>query len=224
MLTWTQLRHPSSGLIRSLTALNRGWIEKLRPTFKPALKTHQSSSVVVAPDKRQPKTGAARTPRLNSEDLFILILVYFGVYPTQHLLGLLFAGQQSWVCKWVHRLTPVLETTLGEEKQLPVRAGRPEKPIASINQLLKICPQLSFIINGTERNVRGPKDSAKPKQGHSGQKKRHRIKNTVLSNQSGGNILFVGKSHPGCSHHKKMSNEEIPIFPTGSLLWPDTGY
>ena len=21
-----------------------------------------------------------------------------------------------------------------------------------------------------------------------------------------------------------MSNEEIPIFPTGSLLWPDTGY
>ncbi len=52
MLTWTQLRHPSSGLIRSLTALNRGQIEKLRPTFKPALKTHQSSSVVVAPDKR----------------------------------------------------------------------------------------------------------------------------------------------------------------------------
>ena len=95
MLTWIQLRHPSSGLIRSLTALNRGQIEKLRPTFKPALKTHQSSSVVVAPDKRQPKTGAARTPKLNSEDLLILILVYFGIYPTQHFLGLLFSGQQS---------------------------------------------------------------------------------------------------------------------------------
>jgi len=39
MLTWTQLRHPSSGFIRSLTALNQGRIEKLRPTFKPALKT-----------------------------------------------------------------------------------------------------------------------------------------------------------------------------------------
>jgi len=92
MLTWTQLRHPSSGLIRSLTALNQGRIEKLRPTFKPALKTHQSSSVVVALDKRQPKTGATRTPKLNSEDLLILILVYFGIYPTQHLLGLLLAG------------------------------------------------------------------------------------------------------------------------------------
>jgi len=92
MLTWTQLRHPSSGFIHSLTASNRYQIEKLRPTFKPALKTHQSSSVVVAPDKRQPKTGTARTPRLNSEDLLILILVYFGIYPTQHLLGLLLAG------------------------------------------------------------------------------------------------------------------------------------
>ncbi|MAE17638.1 hypothetical protein CMK12_01650 [Candidatus Poribacteria bacterium] len=92
MLIWTQLRHPSSGFIRSLTASNRYQIEKLRPTFKPALKTHQSSSVVVAPDKRQPKTGTARTPKLNSEDLLILILVYFGIYPTQHLLGLLLAG------------------------------------------------------------------------------------------------------------------------------------
>jgi hypothetical protein len=85
MLTWTQLRHPSSGLIRSLTALNRGRIEKLRPTFKPALKTHQSSSVVVALDKGKPKTGAAGPPKLNLEDLLILILVYFGIYPTQHL-------------------------------------------------------------------------------------------------------------------------------------------
>ena len=85
MLTWTQLRNRSSGLIRSLTALNRGQTEKLRPTFKPALKTHQSSSVAIVPDKRQPKTGAGKILRLDSEDLLILILVYFGVYPTLHL-------------------------------------------------------------------------------------------------------------------------------------------
>ena len=68
-----------------------------------------------------------------------------------------------------------------------------------------------------------PSQNKAQKQGYSGQKKHHRIKNTVLSNQSGGNILFIGKSHPGCSHHKKMANEEIPIFPVGSLLWPDNG-
>ena len=85
MLTWTQLRNRSSRLIRSLTGLNRCQIEKLLPTFKQALKTHKSSWVVVAPDKRQPKTGAGKILRLDSEDLLILILVYFGVYPTLHL-------------------------------------------------------------------------------------------------------------------------------------------
>ena len=50
------------------------------------------------------------------------------------------------------------------------------------------------------------------------------IKNTVISHKSGGNILFIGKSHPGWTHDQKMANEDIPVFPAGSLLWPDTGY
>ncbi|MDP6996519.1 MAG: transposase family protein [Candidatus Poribacteria bacterium] len=62
------------------------------------------------------------------------------------------------------------------------------------------------------------------KKGYSGQKKCRTVKNTVISNQSGGNVLFVGKSHPGWTHHKKMANEDILVFPDDSLLWPDTGY
>jgi len=165
MLTWTQLRHPSAGLIRSLTALNRGQIEKLRLTFKPALKTPQSSSVVVAPDKRQPKTGATRTPRLNSEDLLILHSSLLCCLSYSAPSGTVVGRIAKLGLKWVHGLKPVLETALAEVKQLPVRAGTGEKPIGSINQLLKRCPQLSFIIDGVERNVRRPKDSAKPKQG-----------------------------------------------------------
>jgi len=57
-----------------------------------------------------------------------------------------------------------------------------------------------------------------------GQAKKGYSKNTVISNQSGGNVLFVGKSHPGWTHHKKMANEDILVFPDGSRLWPDTGY
>jgi len=62
------------------------------------------------------------------------------------------------------------------------------------------------------------------KKGYSGQKKCHTVKNTVISHQSGGNVLFVGNSHPGWTHHKKMANEDILVFPDGSRLWPDTGY
>ena len=59
---------------------------------------------------------------------------------------------------------------------------------------------------------------------YSGQKKHQTIKNTVISHKSGRNILFVGKSQPGRSQEKKMANEDIPVFPAGSRLWPDTGY
>jgi len=100
MLVWTQLSNPSSRLIRSLTGLNRGQIEKLRPTFKPALKTHHFSWVVVAPDKRQLKTGAGKTPRLNSEALLILHSSLLWCLPYSAFWDcLLLAGQQSWVCK-----------------------------------------------------------------------------------------------------------------------------
>ena len=102
MLSWTQLRNPSSHLNPFINWFKSRPDRKLRPTFKPALKTDQSSSVVVGPDKRQPKTAAGKAPRLNSEVFLILV---FGIYSTQDLRGLLLAGQQSWVCKWLPLLT-----------------------------------------------------------------------------------------------------------------------
>ena len=224
MLTWTKLRNHSPRLLRSFTGLNRCEIEKGLPAFKRVMKIHKVSWSLVSKDKRQRKMGAGKTPQLNSEDLFCMILVYFRVYPTQDFLGLLFGGQQSWVCKWVHRLTPVLETTLGEEKQLPIRGGTGQKQISSFDELFNICPELSFIIDGTERKVPRPKDSSKQKKRYSGKKKRHTIKNTVLSNASGRKILFIGKSHPGSTHDKKMADKDIPFFPMGSVLWQDSGY
>ena len=80
---------------------------------------------------------------------------------------------------------------MGEEKQNPVRAGKGEKPIGAIKELFKICPELSFIIDGIERNVRRPKDFAKQKQRHSGKKKRHKIK--ILSSAIKVEIIFLIK-------------------------------
>ena len=56
--------------------------------------------------------------------------------------------------------------------------------------------------------------------------KRSAIRLKILSSaiESGRNILFVGKSHPGWTHDEKMANEDIPVLPAGSLLWQDTGY
>ena len=36
--------------------------------------------------------------------------------------------------------------------------------------------------------------------------------------------MLVGENHPGCTHSKKMANEDIPVFAAGSRLWQETGY
>jgi hypothetical protein len=184
---------------------------------------------VVSKEDRQRSKGAGKAPRLKADDLLVMILVYFRVYPTQDMLGLLFEGGQSWACKWIHRLTPVIEAALGTKKQLPVRGGLREslkgrRPVSTIEELLKICPELEFIIDGTERPIRRPKDSQKQRAHYSGKKKRHTTKHTVVSDKRGRKVIFMGTGHPGSNHDKTMADEDVPAFPDGSALWRDTGY
>jgi hypothetical protein len=85
---------------------------------------------------------------------------------------------QSQAWDWIHRLTPILNRTLGYEKQLPARQ------VHDIKQVLKICPALEFIIDRTEHPIRRPKDKAKQKENYGGKKKRHTLKNNVVTEKS----------------------------------------
>jgi len=222
MLHWNRLRGRSGRLIRSLIGLNGSEFEVLFQAFEKEMEQHRGSWSRVQPSRRQRSRGAGKHPLLDSKDLLFLILFYFRVYPTQDLLGLLFGGTQSWACKWVHRLTPILEAALGEKKTLPVRGGR--NPVSSVEELAKICPELSFIIDGTERPVQRPKDSKRQKSLYSGKKKRHTVKNTIVSTQKGQRVCFLGSTFAGSTHDKKMVDEEPIPFPEGSDLFQDTGY
>ena len=222
MLQWTALRSRSGRLVRSLTGLNRGEFESLGKAFAKEFQNHCASWTCVKPSMRQRARGAGKKARLAPDDALLLMLFYFRVYPTQDMLGLLFGGTQSWACKWVHRLTPVLEATLGKKQTLPVRGGR--KPVSTLKELFKICPELVFIIDGTERPTQRPKDSELQKSRYSGKKKRHTIKNTVVSDASGRRVCFLGKTFPGSTHDKKMADTEPIHFPDGSTLYQDTGY
>jgi hypothetical protein len=47
-----------------------------------------------------------------------------------------------------------------------------------------MCPDLEFIIDGTEHPIRRPKDKAKQKEYYSGKKGCHTVKNNVVSERS----------------------------------------
>lgn len=219
MLTWKKLQNRSDRLYRSLTGLNKCEVASLIPTFKQAYEEQRPLWSKVK--NRQRLSGAGKKPCLQTaEDRLLFILVYFKVYLTQDLQSLLFGGTQSWACTWIHRLTPVLEAALGKKCQLPKRVKR----ISTMDEMLEEFPELSFIIDGTERPRTRPKNQEEQKSHYSGKKKRHTIKNTIISDKKSKKVVLLGSSFPGRVHDKKMIDTEPITFPKGSQLYQDTGY
>lgn len=203
--------------MQSLTGLTVPEFEVLLSSFEIAW--HRDIKIrFIEQRKRKRSFGAGRQPKLQSlGDKQLFILFYFRVYPTQELQGFFFNLSQSQTHEWIHRLTPILNEALGKEQQLPER--KPEK----LKQVLQRCPILEFIIDGTERSINRPKDKEKQKSHYSGKKKRHTVKNNLISDRQG-KILFLSKTAEGKKHDKKLADEENYEFPEGSKLWKDTGY
>ncbi len=219
MLKWRNVLNRSQRTIRSLTGLERQEFDALTSSFNEAYTQHKPLWSKVRNRKRQ--SGAGKRPSLRTaEDKQLFILVYFKAYPTQDLLSLLFGCTQSWACTWIHRLTLVLETALGKKLQLPKRVKR----ISTIEEFVEKFPELSFIIDGTERPRTRPKNKETQKSHYSGKKKRHTMKNTIVSDNKSKKVIMLGSTFAGSVHDKKMVDIEPIIFPPGSDVYQDTGY
>lgn len=205
-----------SRLLQSLTGLNTAEFEVLLPNFEAAWAKFDEETFENKPRKR--KRGAGRKAELSRiEDKLLFILVYFRQYPTQEVQGYLFGIRQAQSNEWIHRLSGLLNQALGEAQQLPER--RPAK----LSEVLTACPDLTFMIDGTERPINRPKDKAKQKTYYSGKKKSHTVKNNVITDRRG-KVLYLSGTHEGKQHDKKIADEEGYRFPRGSKLLQDTGF
>ena len=202
--------------MQSLTGLTPAEFESLLLSFQEAWddfveETFQSK-------RRKRAYGGGRKAQLEIlEDKLLFILVYFRLYPTQEVQGYLFGMGQAQANEWVHRLTALLNRALGYEEQLPER--RPWK----LKQVLRNCPNLEFMIDGTERPINRPHDKEERKTYYSGKKKAHTVKNNVIT-ERGGNVVYLSDTYEGKKHDKKIADEEEYKFPGGSTLWQDTGF
>ena len=206
-------------VLQMLTGLSRQAFLDLLPAFHHAEAhiQHQAEQRRATPRKRNP--GGGRKPILTSDaDRLLFILFYFKVYPLQAVQGFFFGMSQAQACEWVHRLTPILNQALGFEKQLPARKA------ADVTQVLRQCPGLEFIIDGTERPIQRPKDKARQKQYYSGKKKRHTVKNVTIGDRRTGKIKALSRTRPGKTSDKRTADEEDYRFPARSKLYKDTGF
>jgi len=218
MITFESLKHKPI-VFSNFTGLTLTAFNDLLPAFVQAYASDLDQRDQQREQPRQRQRGGGRTGALGSlEDKLVFILFYFKFYPVQTVQGYFFGMGQPQTNEWVHRLTPILNRSLGYDRQLPARKTH------DITQVLSACPGLEFIIDGTERPIRRPKDKEKQRTHYSGKKKRHTVKNTVISDKRTGKIKALSPTCAGKQHHKKLADEHSVTFPPGSKLWKDTGF
>jgi hypothetical protein len=180
----------------------------------------ESETRRIQAQKRQRRPGGGAKALLSEPRMKLLfILVHFRVYPTQDLLGVMFDMSQPNAHKWIHRLTPILEATLGHALQLPER-----QQIGSFAELIQRYPEMAFIIDATERPISRPRDNERQRKVYSGKKKRHTLKNTVITSASDKRVIILGATRDGSIHDKRLADEDRVEFPQNSTLLGDSGY
>lgn len=218
MLNYAKIKDKSR-IFRSFTGLTVPAFSHLLNAFGQAEEQAWQQQEAQRRSPRQRQRGGGRKPALIAlEDKLVFILFYFKYYPTQEVLGFLFGIGQSQANEWIHRLTPLLNAALGYEQQLPARQA------ADLEQLLAQCPELEFIIDGTERPIQRPKDPQRQREHYSGKKKRPTVKNIVVSEKRTKKVKGLGRTQAGKKHDKAATDEEAYRFPKDSKLWKDLGF
>lgn len=204
-------------VMRSITSLEPIEFEQLVFGFEKEWKK-QNARKTFEGEVRQRGVGAGCKGVLaQAREKVFFILMYYKLYPIQEAMAFFWGMSQGRVCDWIHRLTPVIQAALGRELKLPER--QPQK----LHAVLRQCPELKFIIDGTERKVRRPQDEDQQKKHYSGKKKTHTNKNVIIT--SGKRVVYMSQTQPGCCHDKKVAEEiQGRHFPPGSTLLQDSGF
>jgi len=214
-----QLLKKNQAAFQCFTGLNLAAFYELLPSFEQAYGADLDKREKERSKKRQRERGGGRNSAvLGLENKLIFILFYFKVYPVQEVQGYVFGIGQTQAGEWIHRLAPILNQALGYEKQLPARKTQ------DIEQVLKMCQDLEFIIDGTERPIRRPKSKKKQEDNYSGKKKRHVVKNNVVTEKRTKKVKAMSATVEGKKHDKKLADEQAIPFPKGSKVWKDTGF
>jgi len=165
--------------------------------------------------------GGGKKPKLKTpEEKLFFILLYFKCYPTFDLLSYLFDLDRGPCCRWVHRLKKILEAVLKKKLVLP------ERKISSVAEFVQCFPEATKVfIDGFERPRRRPKNPEDQKKYYSGKKKRHTIKNVIITDEDR-KVKVISKTYEGKKHDFAIcKEEEMPKFiPKSVDLFLDLGF
>jgi len=186
----------SNAILKALTGLKLRQFKMLAVNFEVNIRASFEEDRKVSVDR-----GRNFVLRTSEEKLFY-ILLYMKHYPTFEVAGWMFDVHKSSCCRWVKWFLPVLQRALGKELVLP------QRKTADGQEFVRLFPGVRAVfVDGTERPIRRPKDSARQKENYSGKKKRHTRKNIVVNDENK-RILILSETSEGKKHDFEIYKEE----------------
>jgi len=148
-----------------------------------------------------------------------MFLLYYRLYITSTLTGVLFDLDQSNVLKDIHKLEPLAKEIL----PLPQKLHDKAKRLQNIEEIEAMFPEFKAFTDATEQEIPRPKNKQKRKTHYSGKRKRHTVK-TQLTVNSKGLIIHKSRHVRGSTHDYALYKHSHPKLPTKVRSGLDLGY
>lgn len=215
-MSHTEHLRRSPKAFRQLTGITPVVFDQLLVTLTP--RYEQADTKRKSRPGRQRQVGGGRKHALSLSDRLLMLLIYYRTYTTHAFLGFLFGIDDSAVGRNINPLQPLLAGIF----RIPERR-------------IKLDPEdmRELFFDATERPTRRPQKGQR--EYYSGKKKRHTIKNQVVTARrrtSPGSgekrqrlrIAAVSESFPGSVHDKKVYDKTRTVTPADAMRTGDTAY
>lgn len=185
-------------------------LEAINPTFEEKR---------LARSDRKHKTGAGHPFKLNLNNRFLLLLLYYRLYVSSTLIGFLFDLAQTNVLKDIRALEPATQAIL----PLPKKIHDATRRLQTLEEVEAYFPGFKAFIDATEQEIPRPSAKLKRKTHYSGKKKRHTVKTQLTVNAKG---LIVHKTNHarGSRHDYALFKQHHPRLPKQVKVNADLGY
>jgi hypothetical protein len=204
-------------LFRSLTGLEVSQFDSFHA--KAATKYTEAEAKRLSRENRERKVGAGHPFKLPLQERLLTLLMYYRLYITSSLLGVLFDLDQSNVLKDIRKLEPLVKEILPLPKKLHEKA----KQLQTLDEIKAMFPELKAFTDATEQPIPRPKDKRKRRTHYSSKTRKHTLK-TQLTVNINGLIIHKTQHARGRTHDYKLFKHCHPHLPHNVQLGLDLGY
>ncbi len=204
-------------LFRSLTGLEVSEFDSFYAKVEAKYDGHETKRL--SRENRKRKVGAGHPFKLALKERLLMFLVYYRLYVTSILTGVLFDLDQSNVLKDIRKLEPLAKEVLPIPKKLHDKAKR----LQTLQEIEAMFPEFKAFLDATEQEIPRPKAKRKRKTHYSGKKKRHTVK-TQLTVNTDGLIVHKTAHFKGSMHDYTLYRRNHPHLPDNVRLGLDLGY